>query len=274
MNMFFQGREYEPIKHWYRLKSKVGERHGKVVITELLGRWHKNTYYKAVCDCGTEFAVNGGTSIPQSCGCQPLYKNLTGKKFGHLTAIEPIRKSKLGTIWRCECDCGTITEVPISRLNSGNTKSCGCQKYRTTHCGTGSRLFFIWRNIKSRCYNPKFIGYENYGGRGITMCEEWLHDFAAFQIWALNNGYTEFLTIERIDNNGNYEPSNCRWATMKEQGNNRRTNRHLTANGESKTISQWAEELDISRELIRSRIRAGWSAEDALFTPKGGRKKI
>lgn len=116
------------------------------------------------------------------------------------------------------------------------------------------KLYNVWRGVKKRCLNPNHYAYHQYGGRGITICDEWISNFQAFYEWALNNGYRVGLTLDRINNNGNYEPNNCRWATWKEQGNNRRTNVFVTFNGKTKSMSQWADELGITREALYRRI--------------------
>ena len=126
-----------------------------------------------------------------------------------------------------------------------------------------SRLKIAWKNMRQRCYNPNFIYYCNYGGRGITICDEW-QDFYAFERWAYANGYSDELTIDRIDNNGNYEPSNCRWVTMKVQNNNKRSNRLITYNGKTQTESQWADELGISFAVLRNRLHKGIPSDRAF----------
>ena len=155
--------------------------------------------------------------------------DLTGQKFGRLTVIERADNTKQGQAkWLCQCDCGRKTVVMGKSLRNGNTKSCGClQKEtigykRTIHGQTNTRFYRIWCGMKSRCYNKKNPHFHLYGGRGIKVCNEWLKDFQTFYDWAIANGYADNLTLDRINVNGNYEPSNCRWITRKEQNNNKR----------------------------------------------------
>lgn len=145
--------------------------------------------------------------------------NLQGKRFGRLTALRDSGKRACGcVIWACLCDCGNFTEVSSNSLKRGDTRSCGCLKREKMfkHGGTKTRLYATWKGMKRRCYSPKFRNYKCYGGRGIQVCTEWKNDFIAFRNWALNNGYADNLTIDRIDNNGNYEPSNCQFLTRPE----------------------------------------------------------
>lgn len=158
--------------------------------------------------------------------------DLTGKKFGRLKVIEYYGSNKNGrALWLCQCDCGNTKVIVGNSLINKVTTSCGCynkehsKNIHTKHSMSYSKLYKVWQGMKTRCYNPNFMYYKNYGGRNITICDNWLNDFSAFYEWAINNGYKEGLTIDRINNNGNYEPNNCRWVTRAEQNRNKRYNK-------------------------------------------------
>lgn len=167
--------------------------------------------------------------------------DLAGRKFGRLTAIEKVGKQNGHITWRCKCDCGNEAVVQGTALKNGYTQSCGClwkeavSEYRhgdrrrkavgkahTTHGMSNKRIYRIWQAMRNRCGNPNKPDYKYYGGRGISVCEEWKNSFEPFYKWAMSNGYNDTLTIDRIDVNGNYEPNNCRWVTMAEQNKNKR----------------------------------------------------
>lgn len=198
--------------------------------------------------------------------------DLTGHRFGKLTVISRGENYHGSCTWNCECDCGKKKEIVAASLVSGHTKSCGkCKQPNEIESKkTYDRLYGIWYGIKWRCLNRNSVDYYLYGGRGITVCDEWTGEdgFKNFYKWSLDNGYYDELTIDRIDVNGNYEPSNCRWATYKEQANNKRNNRLLTCRGVTHTLSEWSSITGIKPRTIESRIYLyGWSEEKAITTP-------
>ena len=193
------------------------------------------------------------------------FKDLTGKKFGRLRVIKPLdEKCESGKHkrWICICDCGTFKVCYSDKLLKGDNKSCGC----INHGKTKTRLYHIWVHMKERCYNPKNESYHLYGKRGIAICDEWLSDFMNFYKWSMAHGYSDELSIDRIDNNKGYYPDNCRWTTMKIQANNTRSNHLITYQNETKTLTQWAEQLGIKSNTLLYRLRRGWTVERAFTT--------
>ena len=209
--------------------------------------------------------------------------DLTGKKFGRLTVIgldEEKTKLKHATYWVCKCECGNMMIVKGAYLMNGTTKSCGCLQKdkaritcisRSKHNLSKNRMYNIWRGMIKRCYKEYDKNYCRYGARGIKMCDEWLNDFINFYNWAMDNGYEDDLTIDRINNDGNYEPSNCRWTTHKVQGNNRRDNVYLVIDGEKKTLMEWYETYKpnmLYTSFAHRYEHEGFQSVDQLFRDK------
>lgn len=194
--------------------------------------------------------------------------DLTGRRFSYLHVLYKVKPNdKKMCYWMCECDCGNKTLARTEDLITKQKKSCGCQHRFYSHHGTETRLYHIWCGLKARCNNPNSPKYHSYGARGISVCEEWMHDFDAFRTWALNNGYSDNLSIDRIDNDGNYEPGNCRWATGIEQSNNTSKNIRHEFNGKMLTAHEIAIETGYPLTRLRNRLRYGWTVEEALNTP-------
>jgi hypothetical protein len=197
--------------------------------------------------------------------------DLTGRKFGFFTVVSKAAAKNRRTSWLCRCCCGKEKVINTSSLTTGNTKSCGCQKNnmiaqsKTKHGMTGTRLYIIWKHMTQRCENPNVERYRSYGGRGICVCKEWRENAVAFINWAKSHGYSEELSLDRIEVNGNYEPKNCRWIAKKEQAKNKTTNRLITINGEGHCLSDWARISGIPYETLRSRLNAGVPAEKAVL---------
>ena len=197
-----------------------------------------------------------------------LKKDLTGKRIESFVVLKDGIRRNNKIYCLCKCDCGNIIEIRNSNLNGHrNTHNCGCKPSQLLHGLSHQRLYTIWSMMKQRCTNNNHRSYKNYGAKGISVCKEWLHNFEAFKDWAFANGYTEKLTLDRIDGNGDYCPENCRWATYKEQGNNRNNNRLLTYNGQTHTMSEWCDIKKLSKATIYGRLKAGWDIDRTLETP-------
>lgn len=260
-------------------QNLIGQRFGRLIVIESAEsdkRGHAK--WMCQCDCGNQKVISATslkTGKTNSCGCyhkekmrkrEYEYDDLTNQKFNMLTAIEIVGKAKKGEmIWKCRCDCGNYTEVIGTKLKHGEIKSCGCLRKVTGEANSSfkhglhnTRMYRIWTSMKRRCYDASdTFHYSSYGGRGITVCEEWQHDFQAFYDWSMSHGYADELTIDRIDNDGNYEPSNCRWTTKKEQADNRRNTIHITVNGVTKNSTDWARTLGVGRSTIGRHIKKG-----------------
>lgn len=205
--------------------------------------------------------------------------DLTGKRFGRLTVIRQdgyhyYPNSKKKTKWLCKCDCGNTISVIGSDLNNGHTQSCGClrkeitgSKYRTHGDSGKSRLYRIWSAMKSRCNNASMAPYKYYGARGIKICDEWDKSYETFKEWALSHGYSDDLSIDRIDVDGNYTPENCRWATTKEQSVNTRKTRYIDYDNRTLSLKEWSDIFHIPYSCLLYRLDTGWDVERALTTP-------
>ncbi len=202
-----------------------------------------------------------------------MYKDIIGKRFGRLTVIKFSHrdKSKKHIFWLCKCNCGNIIKTTKDRLQKGDTKSCGCLRKELTqlrftkHKMSGSSIYHRWQHMKNRCLKIDDKAYKNYGGRGIKVCDRWLKFENFYEDMSI--GYKIELTLDRIDNNGNYCKENCRWATRKEQGRNTRRNKIITYQRKTLCMKEWAKELNMKYGCLWYRLNAGWSIEKA-FTQK------
>lgn len=197
--------------------------------------------------------------------------DITGQRFGTYLVIKRMGSIRGNAAWLCKCDCGKekVIAQRVLKSRAKNGKGCFCGHYGHKHGESQTRLYKIYIGIKSRCYRKNSAEYHCYGGRGITICDEWLgeYGFLNFRDWAYKNGYQDNLTIDRIDNDGNYEPSNCRWATRNEQDYNKSNTVYITYDGETRTIHEWSEIVNIPAHILGQRNRSGWSVKDVLFTP-------
>lgn len=209
----------------------------------------------------------------------PRIKDLTGRKFGHLTVLRQAPSDlqlsgKTDTLWFCQCDCGNEELVVRSRgsLQSAKTPSCGCgfKGMNGRHNMTNSHLYRVWCHMKSRCLNPNVERYPQYGGRGITICEDWVNSFDKFMEWAFQHGYQEDLSLERRDVNGNYSPENCCWIPLAEQQKNRTCTVYMEVRGEKLRIQEIADKYGFTYSCIKRRIQKGDRGED-LIRPLGTR---
>lgn len=201
--------------------------------------------------------------------------DLTGRRFGRLSVIGVDDRGTRKTYFWCKCDCGTVKSIRGDGLLSGSIVSCGCKKREQDrinleanhkHKMSHTRPYEIWQGIKGRCYNKNDVRYSRYGGRGITVCEEWREDFAAFYKWALANGYRDDLTIDRIDNNKGYSPDNCRWADQETQSRNRASNVIIRIGNATRTLVEWCEIFDLDYKTVYARYRRnGFIGINELF---------
>lgn len=271
-------------------KDITGQKFGKLTAVKPL---YSNKKYaivwECICDCGKTMqapigALTSGNT--KSCGCskkeavQKRLKDITGNRYNKLVVLEYSHTKRQARYWKCQCDCGNITLATSNWLSTGHKKSCGCANREPTSQTHGlskqTPLYFVWKDLRHRCSNKNHKSYKIYGARGITVCKEW-EDFEVFYKWAIENGYKEEKlsngknkwTIDRIDVNGNYEPSNCRFVTNEVQANNKRNTLRFDYNGKRYNLTELANDFNIDRMLLYDRLHTKkWDLEKALTTPK------
>jgi hypothetical protein len=268
----------------------TGQRFGRLLV---IGRaddyvspkGRKGKQWQCACDCGNEVIVTTSNLHGKTCSCgclhsEKIYTDISGLNFGRLTVIKREKSNERGdAMWLCRCICGSEKILRGASLRNGSIVSCGCYSREEclpkgwgankTHGMSETRLYNIWLGMRSRTSQKTDKRHKkDYWDRGIRTCEEWKNSFESFRDWALKNGYTDDLTIDRVDNDGDYEPLNCRFVKPSEQSLNRRSNRDVTYNGITQTISQWAKDCGLPYDTLRDRInRYGWSVEKALTEP-------
>lgn len=251
---------------------------GKLTVMGLAQKTkNRSILWKCKCDCGNEIIVRNVNLLEgliQDCGCEKKKKIENGDRFTRLVVINQLDNKHFAQ-FVCKCDCGNVIIAKACDLRNGVVKSCGClaKEIREKGCPKHNlyytRLNKIYDAMKRRCFNHNHIYYNNYGGRGITICDEWLgrNGFVNFYSWATNNGYKDNLSIDRIDNNKNYSPENCKWSTTMEQQHNKRNNVKYHYNNEYLTAPELARKYNISLSTLNHRIKKGMEIKQAIETP-------
>lgn len=261
----------------------TGKQFGYWRVLERVGsNEYKTPMWRCVCECGVEGVLQSSnlkwSGDKQSCGCGIEVEDLSGQRFGRLTISARIFGKPTRVI--CKCDCGNDHTAFWSNIKQGRTTSCGCASreavrlttFKSTHGKSRDRAYRIWSSMKQRCSNEKVVNSHRYLGRGITVCQEWQHSFAAFYA-DMGDPPTARHTLDRRLNHLGYSKSNCRWATPKEQGRNRDVCRYIEAYGSKRCLSEWGELIGLPGQTIAARLRRGWTIERAITTPSSRKPK-
>ena len=256
-----------------RLNDLTGLRFGKLVVESRSNNKGSAVCWNCICDCGNRTVVRSAqltSGRTKSCGClkhdnsKLLGKGIidrTGIRIGTYTVISRIEGTS-PVMWRCVCDCGQERIVPSAYISKNSIGPClSCKPLPRS----AERLHRIWSGMKSRCFNPRASRYESYGGRGISVCKEWADDYLAFKKWALSAGYSDELSIDRIDVNGNYTPDNCRWATKEEQSRNRTANIYVVFDGKKMCLADACKYFDVSYDATIKQVRNGCDPMESIL---------
>lgn len=270
-------------KYGYELQQ--GEKYGHLTTVKYVGVVKNRHSWECLCDCGnvvikTESSIKSSKINVCNSRCRCLY-DISGKRFSNLTVIDSVIKNNNGhkdRMWRCVCDCGKEVYAKKYELEKRHTTSCGCKRsersrrVNTIHGHSKSKICIILRGMKQRCQNPKNKYYQNYGGRGISICEEWSNPIDGvinFYNWAINNGYKDGYSIERIDVNDNYSPENCKWIPMSEQYANRTDTRYVSYKNETLPLFKMCEKYNVKYTTVLRRLQLGWDVKYAIEIPVG-----
>lgn len=282
------------INSYSKMIRLEGKRFGKLKVLEEINPQsykpgNKKRTWLCKCSCGNYKIVTQDILKPDrncSCGCETQVENLLGKRFGKLVVVERLENVRdssghMRSYYVCECDCGNKVQYDRHSLTKGSVNSCGCYKKELMQNPTTNWRFqkFLRENketlrrtlyhIQQRCLNENYQNYRYYGFRGISVCDEWCGEdgYMNFYLWAYKNGFRKGLSIDRINNDGDYTPDNCRWTTHKEQQRNKSTTHYIEYKGETKSIGEFAELYNIPYNVLWNRISNGWSVENAIETP-------
>lgn len=255
-----------------RVKDIRGQRFGKLIVIDYTYNAGGKGTWRCQCDCGAITLVGRDKLISKhtvSCGagrCRSRFVDITGLRAGSLIAVEFVGGPY--SQWLCKCDCGKMVHREAKILKKGKWCSCGCKfnTWNKTHGKRNSKVYRAWRGVKSRCLNPLCASYDNYGARGITVCDRWLESFENFYA-DMGDPPSKRHSLDRINNDGNYEPGNCRWALPRVQTLNSSNTVWLTFDGRTQCLSDWAEEIGVGISTLQYRITHGWTVERALTTP-------